>query len=67
MIDEDFLWFVSSSEELKRYKGMHIAVWNKQIISYGRTAAEAYKIAKKNVPKSQPALAYIPRDEAMIL
>jgi hypothetical protein len=46
---------------------MHIAVWNKQIIGYGRTATEAYNMAKKNVPESQPALAYIPRDEAMIL
>jgi hypothetical protein len=67
MIDEDFLWFINSFEELKRYRGMHIAIWNKQVIGYGRTAAEAYKMAKKNIPESQPALVYIPRDEAMIL
>jgi hypothetical protein len=28
MIDEDFLWFISSSKELRRYGGMRIAIWS---------------------------------------
>ncbi len=66
-VNEDFLWFASSPKELKRYRGMHVAIWNKRVIGYGKTAKEAYDMAKKKEPKSDPALAYIPEDEAMIL
>ncbi len=40
---------------------MHVAIWNKQVIGYGETAKEAYETAKKKYPKSELALAYIPR------
>jgi len=65
--DGDFLWFVSSPEELKKYRGMHVAIWGKRVIGFGKTAREAYEMAKRREPESEPALAYIPEDEAMIL
>lgn len=66
-VDEDFLWFASSPRELEKYRGMHVAIWKKNVLGYGRTAKEAYDMAKKRHPESEPALAYIPEDEAMIL
>jgi len=66
-VDEDFLWFASSPEELKKYKGMHVAVWGRRVIGYGETAKAAYEMAKRRYPESEPALAYIPEDEAMVL
>ncbi len=67
VVREDFIWFASSPSEFERYRGMHVAIWNKQVIGYGKTAKEAYEMAKKNKPEAEPALAYIPEDEAMIL
>jgi len=39
----------------------------KALFSYGKTVKEAYEMAKKKNPKVEPALAYIPEDEVMIL
>jgi len=46
---------------------MHVAIWGKRVIGFGKTAREAYEMAKRREPESEPALAYIPEDEAMIL
>jgi len=64
---EDFLWFANNPKEFEKYKGMHVAIWKKCVLGYGKTVKEAYEMAKKNNPKAEPALAYIPEDEAMIL
>ncbi len=63
----DFLWFASGLRELERYRGMHVAIWDKQVIGYGEAAKEAYEMAEKRCLESELALAYIPEDEAMIL
>jgi len=67
LADEDFMWFVGGPRELEKYRGMHVAIWGRRVIGCGKTAKEAYEMAKKNKPESEPALAYIPEDEAMIL
>jgi hypothetical protein len=66
-VDEDFIWYVENPKAFEKFRGMHVAIWNKRVIGYGKTAKEAYEMAKRNEPKSEPALAYIPEDEAMIL
>ena len=65
--DEDFLCFASNPEELRKYRGMHVAIWNRQVIGYGETAKEAYEEAKERYPESDPMLAYISENEAIIL
>ncbi|RLE58283.1 MAG: hypothetical protein DRN53_08550 [Thermoprotei archaeon] len=67
VVDEDFLWYISSPRELEKYCGMHVAIWKKHVVGYGRTAKEAYEMAKRNEPESDPLLVYIPEDEAIIL
>jgi hypothetical protein len=42
---------------------MHVAIWKKRVLGYGKTVKEAYEMAKKKNPKAEPALAYIPEDE----
>ena len=67
MAEEDFEWYARSFEELKPYKGKHIAIWQKKVIGFGETAKEAYEMAKKADPNSRPALAFIPEKEDLIL
>jgi len=66
-IDEDFLWYVEHPEAFENYKGQHVAIWNKKVIGHGNTAKQAYDMAKKSNPKSKPTLAFIPREEELIL
>ena len=63
-VDEDFIWFVGSPEELEEYKGKRVAIWKKKVIGSGDSAKEAYDKAKK---ESNPTLAFIPEGEELIL
>jgi len=66
-LDEDFLWYVEHPEAFEDYKGQHVAIWNKKVIGHGKTAKQAYDMAKTSYPKSKPTLAFIPKEEALIL
>ncbi|RLF00617.1 MAG: hypothetical protein DRJ59_07075 [Thermoprotei archaeon] len=66
-VDEDFLQYASSPKELEKYRGMRVAIWEKHVVSCGRTAKEDYEMAKRKEPESDPLLEYIPEDEAMTL
>lgn len=66
-VDEDFLWYVEHPEAFEEYRGKHVAIWKKCVAGYGDSAKEAYEMAKKNHPESKPTLAFIPREEELIL
>ena len=63
-VDEDFIWFVGSPEELEEYKGKRVAIWKKKVIGSGDSAKEAYDKAKK---ESNPTLAFIPEEEEELI
>ena len=46
---------------------MHVAIWNKKVIGYGKSARQAYEMAKKSHPESEPTLTFIPKEEELIL
>lgn len=66
-IDEDFVWYVENPEVLEGYRGRHVAIWRKRVVGYGDSAKEAYEMAKKKYPGSKVTLAFIPREEELIL
>jgi len=66
-VDQDFLWYVEHPEAFERYRGKHVAIWNDRVVGHGDSAKEAYEMAKKNYPESKPTLAFIPREEELIL
>jgi len=47
----DFLWFVNNPKEFEKYKGMHVAIWKKRVLGYGKTVKEAYEMAKKKIKR----------------
>jgi len=67
VVDEDFLWYVGHPKAFEVYRGKHVAIWKKRVVGYGDSAKEAYEKAKKKRPKSRPTLAFIPREEELIL
>lgn len=66
-VDEDFLWFVEHPEAFEKYRGKHVAIWKKGVIGHGESAKQAYEMAKKRYPKSEPTLTFIPTEEELIL
>jgi hypothetical protein len=65
--DDDFIWYTGHPEAFEEYRGKHVAIWNKRVVGYGDSAREAYEMAKKNYPESEPTLAFIPREKELIL
>lgn len=59
----DFEWFTSAELDLKSYRGRYIAVFDKQIVGWGKTSKEAYDMAKGLYPNTEPALTYVPEEE----
>lgn len=66
-VDEDFIWYAEHPEAFEDYKGKHVAIWEKRVIGYGSSAKEAYEMAKKKYPESKLTLAFIPKEEELIL
>ncbi len=65
--DDDFLWYVEHPEAFEQYRGKHVAIWNKRVTGHGSSAKKAYQMAKKKYPESKPTLAFIPREQELIL
>lgn len=66
-VDEDFVWYAENPEAFEDYRGRHVAIWRKRVVGYGDSAKEAYEMAKKKYPDSKVTLAFIPREEELIL
>ena len=67
VVDEDFLWYAEHPEAFEDYRGRHVAIWKKRVVGYGDSAREAYEMAKKKFPDSRVTLAFIPKEEELIL
>jgi len=61
------LWYVGHPEAFEDYKGQRVAIWNKKVIGHGKTAKQAYDMARKSYPKSKPTLAFTPKEEVLII
>ena len=60
-VDEDFIWFIGSPEELEEYKGKHVAIWKRKVTGFGDSVKD--NKAKK---ESNPTLAFIPEEELIL-
>jgi hypothetical protein len=62
-IESDLDWFASGEADTERFKGMYIAIRNKEILGWGASSQEAYKMAKSKRPELDPAVTYVPETE----
>ncbi|MFQ6034101.1 MAG: DUF5678 domain-containing protein [Candidatus Bipolaricaulia bacterium] len=66
-VSKSFEWYTAHGEELVQYAGKHIAIVDDEVTAVADTAYEAYKMAKEKHPTEEPALAYIPKADVLIL
>jgi hypothetical protein len=66
-MQEELKWFASFPKELEEFRGKHIALIGKKVVARGDNAIEGLEKAKKEIPKDNPVLAYVPREETLIL
>jgi hypothetical protein len=61
-------FYVSSAREInKRYAGKHIAIIGDKVVASGRSPMEVWKRAKKLHPQGKPVLAFVPKDDTLVL
>ena len=66
-MEEELDWFASFPNELKRFRGKHVALVGKRVVASGDDAIIVLKKARKEFPGKKPILAFIPKEETLIL
>ena len=61
-------FYVSSAREInKRFAGRHIAIIGNKVAASGKSPMEVWKRAKKLHPQANPVLAFVPKDDTLVL
>ena len=61
-------FYVSKAGEInRRFRGRHIAIIGDRVVASGKSPIEVWKRAKKAYPRGKPVLAYVPKDDALVL
>ncbi|OYT33927.1 succinyl-CoA synthetase subunit alpha [Archaeoglobales archaeon ex4484_92] len=66
-MEKELNYFASFPAELKKYRGKHVAIIGDKVVASGDNAIEVYKKAKEKYPDKNPVLAFVPREETLIL
>lgn len=65
---KEMSFYVANAEEInKKYHGKHIAIVDDRIIASGDDPRKVWEVAKKKCPKKQPVLAFVPKEETLVL
>ena len=64
----EFQFYVSSAREInKRFAGKHIAIIGDKVVASGKSPMEIWKRAKKVHPQRKPVLAFVLKNDILIL
>ncbi len=66
-MSEELNYFASFPEKLRGLRGKHIALIGREVVASGDNAMEVYRKAKEKFPDKKPVLAYVPREETLVL
>jgi len=66
-MDEELMLFATSMKKLEKYRGKHVAIIRKKVVASGDNAIKVLEKARKKHSKEKPVLAYIPREETLVL
>jgi len=65
---KELTFYVTNAEEInKKYSGKHIAIVDDKVVASGNDPRKVWEAAKKKHPKKQPVLAYVPKEETLVL
>jgi hypoxanthine-guanine phosphoribosyltransferase len=64
----ELTFYVTNAEEInKKYSGKHIAIVDNKVVASGNDPKEVWEEAKKKHPKKKPVLAFVPKEETLVL
>ncbi|GAI31014.1 unnamed protein product [marine sediment metagenome] len=66
-MDEELKLFASFPKELEKFRGKHIALIGRKVVASGDNAIKVLKKARKKFPMKNPKLAFVPKEETLIL
>jgi len=66
-MDEELKLFASFPKELEKFRGKHIALIGKRVVASGDNAIKVLEMARKKFPTKNPILAFVPREETLVL
>ncbi len=64
---EELKWFASFPKELEKFRGKHIALIGKKVVASGNNAIKVLQTAREKFPTKNPVLAFVPKEETLIL
>lgn len=65
---KELSFYVTNAEEInKKYRGKHIAIVDDKVVASGDDPKKVWETAKKKCPDKQPVLAFVPKEETLVL
>jgi hypoxanthine-guanine phosphoribosyltransferase len=64
----ELAYYVTNAEEInRRYSGKHIAIVDDKVVASGDDPKKVWEVAKKKYPGKTPVLAFVPKEDALVL
>ena len=65
---DELTFYIKDAEEInKKYSGKHIAIVDNRVVASGSDPKVVWEQAKKKYPKKEPVLAFVPKEDTLVL
>ncbi len=65
---KELQFFVTKALDInRRFRGKHIAIIGDKVVASGKSPLEVWQRARKAFPRRKPVLAYVPKEDALVL
>ena len=64
----ELAFYLTDAEKInKKYSGKHIAIVDDKVVASGNDPKEVWEKAKKKCPSKRPVLAFVPKEDTLVL
>lgn len=65
---EELAFYVANAEEINRkFRGKHVAIVGNKVVASGSDPKRVWEEAKRKHPAKRPVLAFVPKEETLVL
>ncbi len=65
---KELTFYIEDAENINRkYRGKHIAIVDDKVVASGSNPKEVWERAKKKYPDKKPVLAFVPKEDTLVL
>ncbi len=65
---KELSFYLTNADKInKKYSGKHIAIVEDKVVASGYDPKEVWESAKKKCPGKRPVLAFVPREDTLVL